>query len=570
MAQGTVIQASLPNIDSPAWQDKRWQGRWQALGSSIANASAELTERLDDFFQADLVALQQEIQTELSYLLEFEAADNLLNIGSELHLNQSILVCQQVLGHLLIFSQVVYEQFYQVFNSRTVPPIDDMQGYATPIFSQFQAEYQHLQNLFAQIEISAEVGVYTPNYTFRMLNEQIATDLAIIQMAINQRTDRIVQESLIVADTIAALALGPATQAGYLRHGSANIITYLNRQVEVRVSPYHNTSFVGVPYEASANIEMDIGGDETLFVGSLVGAAENALPFSNDYLAIPHEAAHLLFRQGGLPTTRENLQAHLMAQIDQPASKLDATQRLLGLVWLEELFADTYGCLIAGPISLWSFQTILTDKVALPQLNNLEQHPFPIIRPLIQSSILRRIGDRTGDKRYRRLAYWFDLHWLSRIKTVWPVWAGVDILYTPMFEVAGKTLSGNTIIAATIPLIDLILDVLAPLLPADLSETWTPNWEPTQAGVVENITALYADFANHIGQIVIDGLMPTVMDVDDLMALQSQPLAGEDSFAWLKTQLADFLSKPNVNVDDLVNLALFQGWSHEGPTNVGH
>lgn len=59
--------------------------------------------------------------------------------------------------------------------------------------------------------------------------------------------------------------------------------------------------------------------------------------------------------------------------------------------WLEELFSDVYGCVVAGPISVLGLQGILADSDPDRLLEDNGHYPIPAIRPFIATQILREI-----------------------------------------------------------------------------------------------------------------------------------------------------------------------------------
>ena len=57
--------------------------------------------------------------------------------------------------------------------------------------------------------------------------------------------------------------------------------------------------------------------------------------------------------------------------------------------WQEEIFADIYGCLVAGPAIAKSFQDLLFDNYTLTESDGV--HPIPLIRPYIYAKVLETI-----------------------------------------------------------------------------------------------------------------------------------------------------------------------------------
>jgi hypothetical protein len=62
--------------------------------------------------------------------------------------------------------------------------------------------------------------------------------------------------------------------------------------------------------------------------------------------------------------------------------------------WLEEVFADVYGALIAGPVLALDFQELVYDNSNLDEDDG--DHPVGAIRPFIYTDTLERIQDKNG------------------------------------------------------------------------------------------------------------------------------------------------------------------------------
>jgi hypothetical protein len=119
---------------------------------------------------------------------------------------------------------------------------------------------------------------------------------------------------------------------------------------------------------------------------ALVGIPYSAISSPRDLLAIPHEVGHYVFRDGHIRSGRfadSRFSAALQSQFDhQPAWYND---------WMEEIFADVYSCLIAGPVAALSFQEIATDSPRSHFTADDGEHPVSALRPAIYHGALRRI-----------------------------------------------------------------------------------------------------------------------------------------------------------------------------------
>jgi hypothetical protein len=93
------------------------------------------------------------------------------------------------------------------------------------------------------------------------------------------------------------------------------------------------------------------------------------------------------------------------------------------LNWLEEIFADIYGTLIAGPAFALSIQKMLLEKVNRDNLLKDDgEHPIPYLRPFIRTQVLREIADeeeKKGNKSFatdlraqaKELEEQWEAHW---------------------------------------------------------------------------------------------------------------------------------------------------------------
>lgn len=328
---------------------------------------------------------------------------------------------------------------------------------------------------------------YSPDFIYRTLLENASIDLNIIQQMLHQRrlqtavvpnqtSAQISHQGFVlhVADTLASLALQPAKRKGLITN-HVLALTYLQEGIDVRLLPYHDVVFLSVPYGAM-NSDCDW--------------------LAADYLAVPHEIGHYLFWWGEVegpapdnPMTQTGgktaVRSHLLAELRAKGLHSEWITH-----WLEELFSDAYACAIAGAVSALSFQEMLsnTPPHMLAHLAD-GKHPLPEIRPLIQSEILRQIGARSGRPDFAAAADQLDANWLSWLPQNWSVGDPLAQEYH-LHETA--PLSGQAILAQLKPVIAVILDALAPVLPgADGAVSWTGG---LAAG--ESLADLYARFTS--------------------------------------------------------------------------
>jgi hypothetical protein len=232
-------------------------------------------------------------------------------------------------------------------------------------------------------------STYPPNHVLRVLLSRLSTDLSIIQQIIVQRSTHGFQAQgkiLDMADRLARRALQPAIELGLIDE-ETSVVTYLAHNVKVRLIPYDRIILISVPFATQSP-----GNGPSL-----------------DYLSLPHEIGHHLYWHGELtdPTDQTRKKIHSMLE----AKLAQRPQAKQWLAWLEEMFADAYGCFVAGPISVLSFQQTLSDATPTNFITDQGEHPISAIRPLIQSSILTQIDQH----RYSDIQQALDVHWQTEV-----------------------------------------------------------------------------------------------------------------------------------------------------------
>jgi len=213
---------------------------------------------------------------------------------------------------------------------------------------------------------------YKAEYALRQTLDQIAYDLSVLQRAHSQRlpelSSRRERDTLELADLLAYRALKPAIEAGMLYETA--VITYFQKATYVRIVPYAPVAMIGIPYTCTGIF--DANGN---FISDL--KLEEVTHTARDFLAIAHEAGHHLFWHGQQGKLRARLRSKLPTE---PAYRQG---------WLEEIFADVYGAVVAGPILALDFQELLFDNVNL--MADDGRHPVDVLRPFIYTETLRQI-----------------------------------------------------------------------------------------------------------------------------------------------------------------------------------
>lgn len=209
---------------------------------------------------------------------------------------------------------------------------------------------------------------YSPEYALRVTVEQIGHDMEVLMRAYAQRAIQVgnddLRQTLAEADKLTYAALQPARQQKLI-DPDVTAITYFQKSVNVRLTPYAPVVLVGIPFSA---------------VGS-----------KRDLLMIPHEVGHYVFREGRARSgryTNVRLTAALHNRSLQPPAWL--------LPWLEEIFADVYGCLIGGPVMALSSQDMVMEYTLAQFMEDDEEHPTPLLRPDIYLAVLKQMGGYDG------------------------------------------------------------------------------------------------------------------------------------------------------------------------------
>jgi len=210
---------------------------------------------------------------------------------------------------------------------------------------------------------------YPAENILRATLDQISFDVTAVQLAVDQRVDgsATMQQALTKADALAQAALTPGSRAGLIQ--AAVAVTYFNKATNIRVIPYAPVALVGLPF--------------------------TCITATQDFLAIPHEVGHYVYRHG------QGLAAALAARL-RPALPAWATG------WLEEIFADVYGVLVAGPVIGLDFQDLLLDNPIASLTEDDGDHPADAVRPFIYTRLLQQLG-------YKRAATALETRWQNAL-----------------------------------------------------------------------------------------------------------------------------------------------------------
>jgi hypothetical protein len=193
------------------------------------------------------------------------------------------------------------------------------------------------------------------NVLNRIIN-RMAEDLDVIRAAMSQRKNLALCVSLEEADKLAICSLQLAIKNELIgaNQDDVTVITYYRQSPNVRVIPYAAVVFIGIPYTSTQT--------------------------KQDLLAIPHEVGHYVF-------WKTPVQQLVQAYLD--SDKVPAYIKN----WAEEIFADVYGCMVAGVAVALDFQDLFLRRYATDDLNKDDgEHPNTVIRPYIYIRTFRNQG----------------------------------------------------------------------------------------------------------------------------------------------------------------------------------
>ncbi|MCB8966046.1 MAG: hypothetical protein H6660_04050 [Ardenticatenaceae bacterium] len=249
------------------------------------------------------------------------------------------------------------------------------------------------------------------DYVWQTTLTQIANDTAVYQQTAAQRLSGSpeMQATLTKADQLAQDALNLAVDAKLLPVSC--VLTYFNKTADIHVIPYAPVAVVGISFTAT-----------------------NA---PRDYLAIAHEVGHHVFRH--TPGLAKKLYRAL---------PMDPLWRE---PWLEEMFADAFGCLVAGPVLGLDFQDLMLDDSLEDFIGDDGEHPVEMARPYFYNKMLQELGFTEAAN---ALAERWEAALLTRNDPQYFVAAGSD-------ELVSRAEAKEALETAVPILLDALKDVLA-------------------------------------------------------------------------------------------------------------
>ncbi|MBN1657511.1 MAG: hypothetical protein JXA93_03870 [Anaerolineae bacterium] len=204
---------------------------------------------------------------------------------------------------------------------------------------------------------------YPVDYALWVITDQIGNDLNVIARAGNQRMKRAGDQEggdvLAKADALAYHALKPViVGADRWLPEDTTALTYFQKSANIRVIPYANVALVGVPI-TSLSVDCDL-------------------------LATPHEIGHYVYWRARPNRGTKMVREHLEELAQRQQIRVPGTLKN----WREEIFADVYACLVAGPVAALSLQTMQLQSSKTGLMHDDGEHPRPVVRPWAQLQAL--------------------------------------------------------------------------------------------------------------------------------------------------------------------------------------
>ena len=430
--------------------------------------------------------------------------------------------------------------------------VQDLKGFAQSHF------YFFFNGFFKEGEVYSfeERKEYPPDYVLSTILGQISFDIDMIEKAARQRlgTDADV-DFLATTDLLAQQALNPAIAKGVnLVDKDTKIITYFQKNYSIRIIPYAKVAFISIPYTCQ-------------------GVEE-------DLLAIPHEVAHYVYRNGYLTLNGKKHKIHRYFE----GQMVQSPQFMKN--WVEEIFADTYGCLVAGPVIALDFQDLqlATTFEEFKKDWKDKEDPVPLLRPDIYSKVLKYVEKKLGkDPR--------EEFWKKTTTILYDLWKKrradkLDLLDDYPLKDIDFTISNNTIMLDEIMSVDpdnldeekeldkVIKNMLTQLnkaFPIEKTGLWSGDLSHINA---ENHKQLYENFKDFKRSLIknqpqvpekLNHYKPThiVGEGNERIVLESWKLWAKNN----KLIKEGDLNKGRIEKKEWVKIFLASGWLTRGPVD---
>ena len=350
--------------------------------------------------------------------------------------------------------------------------------------------------------------LYPPDYVLSATLAQITHDLNVIGRSWEQRQEKVASDmmrtTLAKADQLANNALAPAIDYGLL--DPALVVTYFQKDTNVRIIPYAPVSFIGLPLTCQT--------------------------VARDLLAIPHEVGHYVYRYGRVRNGK-NQGSRLDAALPQRYSGQAAWRA----AWMEEIFADVYGALIGGAVMALGFEELLSASPRHYFIHDDGEHPVAALRLGIYQTVFQAMG--LSDK----------------------VQTALTVQNDALQAEFGKPTTFTTADGTTLDLAQTQAEVaviVQSLLANELADLRPTPWSG-EVAAEDVLTALNQHFVT----VAADPVANLPMKVADYQLAES-PLLNQ-SLSWIDLIKEAVQANPHVTLPPKVWMALFEssGWATE-------
>jgi hypothetical protein len=220
-------------------------------------------------------------------------------------------------------------------------------------------------------------AAFPPEFILEATARQVSFDIDVLLRSIGQRDDENstapMRAALALGDSLAADALALAIRHRLIEETA--VLTYFQKTPTIRLLPYVPLALIGIDLTAVK--------DEARL------------------LAVAHEVGHHVYRQmatGSELSNGSNIDRAVGQRAAAPAAapaNAAAQYPAWLLAWAEEIFADVYSVLVAGPVAAHSIQSMLAAELPGVLLQDDADHPLPALRPQIALAVLRALAGAT-------------------------------------------------------------------------------------------------------------------------------------------------------------------------------
>jgi hypothetical protein len=180
-------------------------------------------------------------------------------------------------------------------------------------------------------------------------------------------------------------------------------------------------------------------------------------------MTIPHEVGHFIYHHAH--KTKEAKTFAELTEIFIWQQRQSNSQAKLYDHWYEELFADVYGCFIAGPLSAMGMQALLAASSERSLSEDDGEHPVPLLRPFLISEILRILTQKDPARfNFQTVPQKLDENWekilqlRGNLSVTMPVAAQTFSIVQPDGQLDQATIA--QVLDAVRPIITLYVDQL--------------------------------------------------------------------------------------------------------------